>query len=87
MNYARYKRGDAYGDNDVEIGSPLAASVSAYGDVDVIAQPLGETDVPTMPKVGDAMGKVGIVEILLQADAEHGSRTDGYERVAGKVGV
>ena len=33
------------------------------------------------------MGKVGIVEILLQADAEHGSRTDGYERVAGKVGV
>ena len=45
----------SYVDEDVEIGAPLAAAVSAEGYVYVFAEPRSEGDVPTLPELGDVL--------------------------------
>ena len=43
-------------DDGVEIGGALPAGGVGEGEVDVVAEPVGEGDVPAAPEVGDVEG-------------------------------
>ena len=61
--------------------------VSAQGNIDVVAEPAGERDVPATPEVGDVRGKVGIAEVVRKVEAEEACRADGDVAVAREVGI
>ena len=74
-------------DKDVEKLAALFDPVSAQRDVDVIAEPGAEGDVPPAPEFGDAFGDVGVIEVLREEKAQHPSQTDCHQRVAAEVKV
>ena len=54
---------------------------------DVNPQESGEGDVPPFPKIGDIGRKIGVLEVLGHANAQHPAHPDGDVAVAGKVDV
>ena len=42
---------------------------------------------PAPPEIGDGVGKVGVVEVLLIAEAHHQAHADGHVRVGLEVQV
>ena len=74
-------------DKDVEKLAALFDPVSAQRDVDIIAEPGAEGDVPPAPEFGDAFGDVGVIEVLREEKAQHPSQADCHQRVAAEVKV
>ena len=68
-------------------GKQLAAAVAAERDVKVVAQPIGQRHVPAPPKVADAEGAIGLVEVLRETIAEQRRDADGDIGVGREVGV
>src|SRR6185503_15484570 len=62
-----------------------AAAASAQRDIDVIAEPGGEADVPARPEFAQAGGQVGIVEIEDQVEADHFCDAAGHVGVAAEI--
>ena len=62
-------------------------SVAAQGDVDVLAEPGGQGDVPPSPEVGDGGGQVGVVEVFQELKAQHATQADGHVGVAREIEV
>lgn len=75
------------GDQDVEIAAWLAASVSPQWYIYVVFEPLCQCDVPAMPKVGYADGKIGISEVGWQIVAKSACGSDSHQGIAGEIGV
>ena len=76
-----------HGDDDVEADPPLRAPVAAEGDVEVVAQPVGQRHVPPAPEVLEGDGGIGPVEVLGEAEAQQQGDADGDVGVAAEVGV
>ena len=57
-------------DQDVEDPSPELHAAAAEGDVDIVAEPGGEGDVPAAPEFLQVERLVGETEVLFQRDAE-----------------
>ena len=79
--------GDEEDDEDVADGLGLGDAGSAEGDVEVVAEPGGEGDVPTPPELGDVAGEVGELEVGHQLEAEELGGADGDVGVPGEVPV
>ena len=62
-------------------------AASAEGNVEVVAEPGVERDVPSAPELGDAPREIGDAEVAFQPDAEEFSATKGNIRVAGEVAI
>ena len=62
-------------------------AAAAERDVDVVAKPGRERDVPAAPEVGRAVRDVGMVEVDDQLEAEPARHAAGDVRVGGEVGV
>ena len=62
-------------------------AVAAERDIDVVAQPRHQGDVPAAPEVGDAGGEIGCAEVLHEFDAEEAGAAHGDVGVAGEVAV
>ena len=60
---------------------------AAQGEVDVIPEPAPQGDVPALPELGHRAGDIGIVKVLLKAEAEHAPQADGHVGIAGKVKI
>ena len=58
------------------VAAALSVAVSAEGDVDVVADPQGERNVPTAPELGWALGFEGRVEVGFQAVAKEEGQAD-----------
>ena len=71
----------------VEIDPRLRDPAAAQRDVDVVAEPGGERDVPAPPEVLHGAGDVGIVEVLDELEAQHPPQPDGHVRVAREIEV
>src|SRR5699024_6358311 len=56
-------------------------------DVDIVAEPAAEADVPAPPELLDAAGHIGALEIFGQRDAEQPRAADGNVRIARKITV
>ncbi len=77
--------GDGHGQEEVAVGAPAAAAVATQGDIEVVAQPAGQRQVPAPPEVLDAAGKIGPVEVFRKVEAQHQAQADGHGAVAGEV--
>ncbi len=79
----------AHDENDERIADlhADAAAAAAQGDVEVVAEPGGQRDVPAPPELGDVAGEVGVGEIAHQVEAEQPGGADGDVGVAGEVAV
>ena len=53
------------------------ATAAAKGDVEVVAEPGGQRDVPPAPELRDVAREVRVAEVGHQADAEELGATDG----------
>ena len=65
----------------------LRNTAAAQGDVDVVAKPCRERDVPSSPKLGDVAAEIRHVEVTHQFDTEQLGRTDGYVGITREVPV
>ena len=78
---------DDHREHQVAVGAALAAAVAAEGDVEVIAEPGREADVPAAPEILRAGREVGQVEIQHQLEAQALGDAPGDVGVAGEVAV
>ncbi len=72
---------------DVEHMARHAHTVAAKRNVDVVAEPRGERHVPAPPKFRDRFRDVGVIEVLLELEAEHAPEADRHVGVAAEVEV
>ena len=78
---------DKHGQKEVAVLHETPFAVAAKGNVQKIAQPGTQGNVPAPPEIHDARGLVRRVEVFRQAKAEHEAKADGHIRIAGKVEV
>ena len=76
-----------HGDDQIDVRAPRPLPIAAQRDVEVVAEPLAERDVPAAPEVGDVRRQIGHAEVLRQVVADHLRRAQGHVRVAGEVAV
>src|SRR5260370_8334304 len=62
--------GENHGDEEITRGSPLAMRASAEGNVQVIAKPGAQADVPAAPEILKTIGEEGLAEIDHEVEAE-----------------
>ena len=76
-----------HGDNQIEVCAHASLAVTSQGDVDIVANPRRERDVPPTPEVGDALRAVGSVEVQGEAESQEQGDANGHVAVAGEVAV
>src|SRR5262249_28762758 len=62
-----------------------AAPPAAQRDVDVVADPARQRDVPALPELGDVARDVGVPEVRWQLEPQHAREPDRDVAVAGEV--
>jgi len=78
---------EQHGQEEVQVGAGGAATVAAERDVEVVAQPGRQGDVPALPELARTRRQVGPVEVLRQPDSEEARESDGHVAVAREVEV
>ena len=75
--------------DDGNIADPFGAgrAAAAQRDIDIVPEPLPERLMPAPPEVRHGAGKIRIVEILREREAEHPPEADGHVAVARKVKI
>ena len=76
-----------HGQNQVDVGTYLAFPVTAQRNVEVIAQPGGQGDVPAVPEIGHAVRLIGGIEVDGETEAQQQGDTDGHVAVTREVAV
>ena len=76
-----------HGHKLIKIHAPTAATVAPHRNVEVVAKPGGEGDVPTAPEVGDTVGLVGGAEVGGNLEAHPEGDANGDVAVAGEVAI
>src|SRR5262245_6500339 len=74
-------------EHEVEVRPARTRAVATERDVQIVAKPVRERDVPPAPEVLDRLGDIRIVEVLEDSESEHPAEPDGHVRVAGEVEV
>ena len=74
-------------DDGVDVAGALPTGGVGEGEVDVVAEPVGEGDVPAAPEVGEVEGAVGAVEVVGEGEAKELADAHGDVGVAGEVEV
>ena len=74
-----------HGQHQIAIRHPAAVAIAAQRDVQIVAQPARERNVPAMPEIGDAEGQVRAAEIDREMKAEQQRHADGHIGIAGKI--
>ena len=69
----------------VEHPSGFAASVASEREIDIVAKPSRERDMPSSPEVGYGFSKIRSDEVGWQFNAKESSATDSHQRIACKV--
>ncbi len=71
----------------IKVQTFLAHAVTAEGDVEVIAEPARERNVPALPEFGNAPRAVRAVEVAREMEPEHQAETDCHIRIRREVEV
>src|SRR6185437_14628978 len=77
--------GNEKGDEQIPAGVKGPATVPAEGNIDVVAEPGGQADVPARPEFAQAGGEVGIVEVQDEMEAHQLRHAASHVRVAAEV--
>ena len=78
---------EQHGEEEVDVGACIAAAITAKWDVEIVAKPGGEGDMPSSPEVGEGRCAVGGIEVLREDEAEHEAEADRHIGVAAEVEV
>ena len=62
-------------------------AIAAQGDVEIVAQEMGQGDVPAAPEFNNALGPVGAEEVSRQTDPDHEGERRRHVRIAGEVEI
>ena len=81
------KPAEEHGDDEVHVLPNLSLAVAAKRNVDVVAYPGRERDVPAAPKVGDAGAAVGGVEVDGEVETQQQGNAYGHVAVAAEVTI
>ena len=75
--------------NNQQIADRLTDTLAAAakGDIDVIAEPRTERNMPATPKFRDASGKVRIIKVLRKLIAEHFCHADSHIGITAEVKI
>ena len=76
-----------HGEEVVEVGAHLPHPAASQGDVEIVAKPCGERDVPSAPEFGGVQRLVGKVEILPQPETHHGGYAYAHVAIAREVAI
>lgn len=60
---------------------------TAQGDINIIANPGTEANMPAPPEVGDIVGAIREIEISRQPDSQHSGNTNSDITIAGKIKI
>ena len=78
---------EEHGEEEVCVGASVAEAIAAEGDVEVLAKPGREGDVPAAPEVGEGACEVGGIEVFGEEESEHEAEADGHVGVSAEVEV
>ena len=76
-----------HGQEEVHAGAPLALPISAERDVEVVAQPARQADVPALPKIARRVRVVRRVEVDRELQAQHPREAARHVGIAAEVEV
>ena len=74
-------------DHDVERPTANAHTTAAKGDIEIVAEPAGERDVPAVPELADATAEVGGAEVVHEVVAHGLGAAEGDGAVAEEVAI
>lgn len=67
--------------------TPPRDPVAAQRDIDIVAEPSAEGDMPPPPELRRAPRDIRIIEVLHEVEPEHASETNRHIAVPGKIKV
>ena len=67
------------------VGARLAVAVAAQRDVEIVAQPCRQGDVPASPEIGKSDRRIGKAEVVRHRETQAQRRADRGGRVTGKI--
>ena len=76
-----------HGNKEVEILAEPALAVTAQRDVEVVAQPCAQGDVPPVPEVGNRHRLVGVVEVDVKPESHEQCQAYRHVAVAREVAI
>lgn len=74
-------------DENVAHLNPKSPTIAAQRDVYVGAKPTAQGDMPSPPKIGDALRAIRRIEVLLESEAEHEAEANRHVGIPAKVEV
>ena len=76
---------DRHRQEQIGVGADVAVAIPAQRDVEIVAQPGRQADVPAPPEILDRHRQIRVAEILGVLEAEHAPEADRHRAVAGEV--
>jgi len=73
---------DSPDDIDVADNLPLVTTAATQREVDIVAEPRGERDMPASPELRNATREVGVVEVAHQVEPKQAGTADGDVGIA-----
>src|SRR6185369_14413995 len=74
-------------DDQIAIGLEGAFAIAPQRDVDIVAKPLRQRDMPAPPEFGDRLADIGIVEIPGEMQPQRPCEADRHQRIAAEVEI
>src|SRR5271163_3822345 len=61
--------------------------IPAQRNIEIVANPGGQADMPSAPEVGEVNGCIGLAKVLLQTESKGPAQPDRHIRVTGEIEV
>jgi len=71
----------------VKAGSRSPPAVAAEGNIEVIPEPAAQCHVPAAPKIRDAYGRIGAVEIFGKCKSKQQAQSDSHVGIRGEIEI
>lgn len=73
--------------HDVEHPTADTHTTAAKGDIEIVAEPCGERDMPSVPKLTDAGAEIGCAEVIHKVVAHRLGTAESYGAIAEEVAI
>src|SRR5690606_27377317 len=74
-----------HGQHDVSRRGQCAAAIATERNIEIVAQPRGQADMPASPEILETHRRIRIAEIVRDGEAEAARGTDGATGISGEV--
>ena len=78
---------EQHGEHEVDVGADFAEAIASKRNIEIIAEPGAEADVPATPEILKAFGEIGLAEIHHEVKAKKLRAAAGDTAVAAEVSV